>query len=136
MIGRRGPRVCLDTSGYSIFKRGHEGAVDVLQLAEQIVLPAVVLGELLAGFRIGSRDRVNRRELSAFLASPRVRVAPLGAETAERYAEIVAYLRGRGEPVPTNDVWIASCAMEWGLRLLTTDAHFERLPQVSLVTLE
>lgn len=128
--------MCLDTSGYSIFKRGHEGAVDVLQRTEEIVLPAVVVGELLAGFRVGSRDRVNRRELRAFLDSPRVRVAPLGAETAERYAEIVTYLRGRGAPIPTNDVWIASCAMEWGLRLLTTNAHFERLPQVSLVPLD
>jgi predicted nucleic acid-binding protein len=127
--------VCLDTSGYSIFKQGHEGALDILQRAEEIVLPAIVVGELLAGFRMGSRDRVNRRELRAFLDAPRVRVAPLGAETAERYAEIMAYLRGRGEPIPTNDVWIASCAMEWGLRLLTTDGHFERLPQVSLVRL-
>lgn len=129
-------RVCLDTSGYSAFKRGHEGAIDLLQRAGEIVLPAVVIGELLAGFRMGSRDRVNRRELDAFLESPRVRVAPLEAETAQRYAEIVAYLRERGAPIPTNDIWIASCAMEWGLRLLTTDAHFDGLPQVSVLPLE
>lgn len=129
-------RVCLDTSGYSAFKRGHEGAIDVLQQAERIVLPAVVVGELLAGFRMGSRGPVNRRELNAFLASPRVRVAPLAAETAQRYAEIVAYLREHGAPIPTNDIWIAASAMEWGLRLLTTDAHFDRLPQVSVLPTE
>lgn len=136
LIGTAGLRVCLDTSGYSAFKRGHDGALEVLRRADQIVLPAVVVGELLAGFRMGSRDRVNRRELDAFLASPRVRVAPLGAETAQRYAEIVSYLRERGAPIPTNDIWIAACAMEWGLRLLTTDAHFDRLPQVSVLPLE
>lgn len=129
-------RVCLDTSGYSAFKRGHEATSDMLQRAGEIVLPAVVVGELLAGFRMGSRDRANRRELDAFLASPRVRVAPLAAETAQRYAEIVAYLRGRGSPIPTNDIWIAACAMEWGLRLLTTDAHFDGLPQVSVLPIE
>lgn len=129
-------RICLDASAYSAFKRGHQQVVDLLQRAEEIVVPAVVLGELLAGFRIGSRDRVNRRELGAFLDSPRVRVAAIEADTAQRYAEIVSYLRDRGTPIPTNDVWIGACAMQWGLRLLTTDAHFARLPQVSLLPLD
>lgn len=136
MIDRLGARVCLDTSGYSAFKRGHEGAIDVVQRAEEIVLPAVVVGELLAGFRMGSRHQVNRQELDGFLASARVRIAPLGAETAQRYADIVSYLREQGTPIPTNDIWIAACAMEWGLRLLTADRHFHRLPQVSLLALD
>ena len=129
-------RICLDTSGYSAFKRGHDGALAVVQSATAIVLPAVVLGELLAGFRIGSRERSNRRELDAFMESPRVRVAPLDFETAQRYAEILPYLRERGTPIPTNDIWIAATAMEWGLRVLTTDPHFGWLPQVSVLPLE
>jgi predicted nucleic acid-binding protein len=129
-------RICLDTSGYSAFKRGHDGALAVVQRAAEIVLPGVVLGELLAGFRIGSRERSNRRELDAFMESPRVRVAPLDFETAQRYAEILPYLRERGTPIPTNDIWIAATAMEWGLRILTTDPHFGRLPQVSVLPLE
>jgi predicted nucleic acid-binding protein len=129
-------RICLDTSGYSAFKRGHDGALAVVQSAAEIVLPAVVLGELLAGFRIGSRERSNRRELDAFMESPRVRVAALDFETAQRYAEILPYLRERGTPIPTNDIWIAATAMEWGLRVLTTDAHFGWLPQVSVLPLE
>lgn len=129
-------RICLDTSGYSAFKRGQDGVLDLVQRAAEIVLPAVVLGELLAGFRIGSRERSNRQELNAFMESPRVRVAPLDFETAERYAEILLYLRDRGTPIPTNDIWIAATAMEWGLRVLTTDAHFGRLPHVSVLPLE
>ena len=129
-------RICLDTSAYSAFKRGHPEAIDALRRARGIVLPPIVLGELLAGFRIGSRDRANRRELEAFLSSPRVRVSPIDAETAQRYAEIFSYLRERGTPIPTNDIWIGACAMQWGLRLLTTDSHFERLPQVSVLPLD
>ena len=129
-------RICLDTSAYSAFKRGHPEAIDELRRAREIVLPPIVLGELLAGFRIGSRDRANRRELEAFLSSPRVRVSPIDAETAQRYAEIFSYLRERGTPIPTNDIWIGACAMQWGLRLLTTDSHFERLPQVSVLPLD
>ena len=129
-------RICLDTSGYSAFKRSRDGALDLVQRADEIVLPAIVLGELLAGFRFGSRERTNRHELDAFLQSPRVRVAPIDSGTAQRYADILPYLRERGTPIPTNDIWIAACAMQWGLRLLTTDSHFARLPQVSLLPLE
>ena len=129
-------RICLDSSAYSAFKRGHPEAMEVLRSAGEIVLPSIMLGELLAGFRGGSRDRANRRELEAFLLSPRVRVTPVDADTAQRYAEIFAYLRERGSPIPTNDIWIAACAMQWGLRLLTTDSHFDRLPQVSRMPLQ
>jgi tRNA(fMet)-specific endonuclease VapC len=129
-------RICLDTSAYSAFKRGHPEAIDALQSAGEIILPSIVLGELLAGFRIGSRDRANRRELETFLASPRVHVAPIDADTAQRYSEILSYLRDRGTPIPTNDIWIGASAMQWGLRLLTSDSHFGRLPQVSVIPLE
>jgi len=33
-------------------------------------------------------------------------------------------------PIPTNDIWIAASAMQHGLRLLTTDAHYQKIDQV------
>ena len=129
-------RLGLDTSAYSAFKRGHPEAIDAIQRAGEIVVPSIVLGELLAGFRIGSRERANGRELDAFLASRRVRVASIDPETAQRYAEILTYLRDQGTPIPTNYIWIGASAMQWGLRLLTSDSHFGRLPQVSVIPLE
>lgn len=129
-------RLCCDTSAYSAFKRGHSGALDFLQRAERIVVPAVVLGELLTGFRLGLRQRENREELDRFFESPRVKVASVDEETAHRYAEIVTFLRRAGTPIPTNDVWIAATAMQHGLRVLTADEHFAHLPQVSTELLE
>jgi tRNA(fMet)-specific endonuclease VapC len=70
------------------------------------------------------------REIRAFLASPRVEVTVLGAETAERYALIREHLRSAGRPVPTNDIWIAASAMELGLRVLTLDRHYLGIPQI------
>lgn len=125
-------RICLDTSAYSAFKRGHHGVVEALARAERIALPPIVLGELLGGFRAGLRESKNREELERFLASPRVDVVPLDVETAERYGEIFAHLRSAGTPIPTNDIWIAATAMQWGLRVHTTDPHFERVPQVTV----
>jgi tRNA(fMet)-specific endonuclease VapC len=51
-------------------------------------------------------------------------------ETAERYAIILNFLWQAGTPVPTNDIWIAASAMEYGLELLTTDEHYQKVPQV------
>ncbi len=111
--------------------RGHEGLVDLLQRSEEIVLNIIVLGELLAGFRRGERLRENLERLDRFRASPRVKTVALDEETADRYAEIVAHLRQAGTPIPTNDVWIAASAMQFGLRVVTTDSHFEKVPQVA-----
>jgi predicted nucleic acid-binding protein len=35
-----------------------------------------------------------------------------------------------GTPIPTNDFWIAASAMQYGLTVVTTDAHFLKIPQI------
>lgn len=129
-------RICLDTSGYSAFKRGHARAIELVRRSEEIVIPITVLGELFAGFRRGGRERRNLDEFDRFRESPRVRIAPLDEETASSYAEILTHLRERGTPIPTNDIWIAASAMQAGLRVVTTDQHFTRVPQVAVELLE
>ena len=124
-------RILLDTSGYSAFMRGHEGALDLVQRAELIAISPVVLGELLAGFRLGKRSRKNRELLDRFFASPRVVSVPVDEGTATRYSDIVEYLQRAGTPIPSNDLWIAASAMQHGLILVSTDHHFEKVPQVS-----
>jgi tRNA(fMet)-specific endonuclease VapC len=120
----------LDTSAYSAFMKGHAEVKLALQKAEDIVLNPVILGELRAGFRAGNRFRKNERELQIFSSSPRVRFVDITQETAERYAVIVLFLRKAGTPIPTNDIWIAASAMEHGLRVVTTDLHYQKVPQI------
>ncbi len=123
-------RAFLDTSAYSAFKRGHPGVLRRIGEVDEIALNAIVLGELHSGFRRGSLRRRNEEELESFLASPRVSVFRLDEETADRYATIVEALRKAGTPIPTNDIWIASTAMQYGLVLLTTDDHYKRVSQI------
>lgn len=123
-------RFLVDTSAYAAFKRGHPGVLSVFQQAEGLWMNPVVLGELGAGFRRGSRWDQNEEELRAFLSSPRVEVMDITQETADRYAVIFTALRAAGTPIPTNDIWIAASAMEHGLRLLTTDSHYRKVGQV------
>ena len=123
-------RLLLDTSGYSAFMRGHPEVVAALQEADEVCLNPVVLGELLAGFIRGKRRKKNESELKTFLQSPRVKILDVNSETAERYAVILNSLWKAGTPIPTNDIWIAASAMQHGLHLLTTDAHYQKVPQI------
>jgi predicted nucleic acid-binding protein len=123
-------RVLLDTSAYSAFMRGHPQIKRLLQHADEICLNPIVVGELLAGFLRGAQRKKNERELETFLSSPRVKLLEIERETAERYAVILNALWDTGTPIPTHDVWIAASAMQHGLRIVTTDAHYLRTHHV------
>ena len=125
-------RLLLDTSAYPALRRGREDVVALVRLAERLLLSTIVLGELLLGFRLGSRERRNRAELRELLDSPWVEVVPVTETTADRYSLVVARLRGKGTPIPTNDVWLAAQALETGADLLTFDRHFEAVEGIAL----
>ncbi len=123
-------RILLDTSAYSGFLRGNAKVRDILQVADAILLNPIVLGELKSGFLRGVKTRQNEALLEQFLGSPRVSVVPIEDETAVRYAAIRNSLWRSGTPVPTNDIWIGASAMQHGLTVVTTDRHFQHLPQI------
>ena len=119
--------ILLDTNAYTAFMLGEAAVVEVVAHAERICLNSIVLGELLGGFAAGSREAKNRAELARFLDSPRVEVVPVTAHTADHYALVYLGLRRKGQPIPTNDLWIAASALEHGAALLTHDAHFAQI---------
>lgn len=121
-------RILLDTSAYSAHARGNAEIKAVLQEVDEVYLTPVILGELLSGFAGGRHESRNRDELRRFRQSPRVIVIPIDDETAERYAVILHALRKAGTPIPTNDLWIAASAMQYGLKIVTLDAHFQQIP--------
>ncbi len=120
-------KVLLDTNAYTALLRGHAGVADRVRRADQVLLSTVVAGELLFGFRHGSRYEANRRELEEFLDSPYVSRLDVTWVTAERFGRITAALRRKGRPLPTNDIWIAAHALESGADLLSFDRHFEQV---------
>lgn len=122
--------ILLDTSAYSALRRGHSEIAQLMRQVDRIVVNPIVLGELLGGFRQGKHRHKNEDYLRTFMASPRTDVVPLDEGTAERYAVILDSLRGAGTPIPTNDLWIAASAMQHGLVLVTTDAHYRKVSQV------
>ncbi len=119
--------VLLDTNILADFFAGDPETVEAFQRARSLAINSVVLGELLGGFLLGSRASANRRLLSRFLSSPRVKVLALAAETTEHYADVYTQLRRKGRPIPSNDMWIAASAREHGLVLFTRDTHFREI---------
>jgi tRNA(fMet)-specific endonuclease VapC len=123
-------RVLLDTSAYSAFMRGHPQCKRAIQEAEEIVLTPIILGELITGFMRGKWKEKNNQELRTLLSSSRVSIVGLDEATADRYAVILNSLWKAGTPIPTNVIWIAASAMQHGLRVLTTDTHYQKISQV------
>ena len=118
-------KICLDTNAYSDLRRGDARIREVLERADEILVPAVVVGELKLGFLRGAKCSENERMLDDFLSMDGVAIQPVTFEIADRYAYVKAALWASGHPIPENDVWIAATALETGARLLSRDAHFD-----------
>lgn len=121
-------KLILDTSAYVGFKRGHAQLVAYLLQAEMICMSPIVLGELMFGFRNGSRRPQNMDALRLFLAHPAVQIVKMGEITSDRYSRIASQLKKQGTPIPSNDIWVAAQTMETGAELVTLDTHFAKIP--------
>ena len=129
-------RLVLDTSAYSHLRAGHARVLECAAGAAVIVMPVTVLGELEAGFELGSRGEENRRTLAEFLDEPFVGVLDITTETVRHYARIFAALRRAGTPISMNDVWIAAATMECRGHLLTFDRDYRRVNGLTCTLLD
>lgn len=120
-------RALLDTNAYSLLMCGQEQVAEIVRAAEELLFSAVAVGELLYGFRHGSRFEQNAADLRSVLNNPYSTFVEVTSVTADRYSRIAAALRAKGRPIPTNDVWIAAHAMETGADLVSADTHFEHV---------
>ena len=127
-------RVMLDSDAYSKLMRGDGRIGDIVRSAEEIVVPAVVVAELLYAFRQGQRTEQHVDQLRSFLDRPYVSFVPAGPVTADRYARIMDSLRTRGIQVPTNRVWVAAHAMETGADLVSADRCYGHIEQIAWVS--
>jgi tRNA(fMet)-specific endonuclease VapC len=96
-----------------------------LVTATEVFVPAIVLGELYYGAYKSSRITENIAKINEFAANNAVLVSDTA--TAQEYGQIKNTLRAKGRPIPENDIWIAAIAMQYKLRLVTRDSHFEEV---------
>lgn len=123
-------RVALDTNRLTDLFRGDQALAERLGHCDEVWIPLMVLAEIQAGFLGGTQRHRNQLLLRALLAKPTVEVLLPTRETAEHYARLIVQLKRAGTPIPNNDLWIASLALQHDLFLITRDPHFKRVPQL------
>jgi tRNA(fMet)-specific endonuclease VapC len=126
-------RLALDTNRYTDLCRGDVSVVETVELADEVWLPFVVLGELRAGFAMGSQGQRNEAVLRRFLLKAGVNVLYADDQTTHHYSALYRQLRQQGTPIPTNDMWIAALVLQHSLVLFARDTHFDALPQLMRV---
>ncbi len=123
-------RLALDTDRYTDVCRGELSVIETVELADEVWLPFIVVGELRAGFAVGTQGTRNEAALRRFLLKPGVAILYADDQTTHHYANVYRQLRKQGTPIPTNDMWIAALVLEHSLVLAARDAHFDTLPQL------
>lgn len=126
-------RIAVDTNRYVDLCRGLPGTVALLEEADAVILPFVVIGELRAGFANGRRQVENERVLRRILMKDGVEIVYADDQTTHHYAAVFRQLRTQGTPIPTNDMWIAALVLQHNLALHARDAHFDHVPQIARV---
>ena len=121
MSGKR----LLDTNIIIAFLGGDLQVQERLDAVSELLLPLVVLGELYYGAVHSGRPQQNAAEVERFARS--CVVLGIDVETAQLYGSIKAELRRKGRPIPENDLWIAACARQHDLVLVTRDRHFNQV---------
>lgn len=127
---RRQMNLALDTNRYTDLCRGDQAVLELVEHAEQVWLPLIVVGELRAGFAAGSQEARNEAVLRRFLFKPGVGILLPDEQTTHHYAAVYRQLRKQGTPIPTNDMWIAALVLQHSLVLCARDVHFDSLAQI------
>lgn len=127
----RAKGVLLDSSVVIAYLRGRLDLRQKVAPDEPLFLPLVALGELYKGALKSQRPVENLARISELMAVLAV-LNPDGG-TAMKYAQTAAELERRGELIPANDLWIAAMALECDMPLATRDAHFARVPGLTVL---
>ena len=123
--------VILDSNAIIALLDGNKAVARMLENVQQVLVPAIVCGEIDAGAQGDTkRERATREAFAAFLEMEQVAVLPVMRKTGEFYARVFSFLKSAGTPIPTNDIWLAAAVLETGGLLITTDRHLLALPLV------
>lgn len=126
-----GRKLLLDTNIIIGFFANNESVVAKISEAKAIYVPSIVIGELYFGAE-QSRLRLANLHRVEILAKSCI-VLACDVKTAKYYGKLKAQLKAKGTPIPENDIWIASLALQHKLLLVTRDRHFKNISGISIV---
>lgn len=118
----------LDTNAVSALLDGDPSIAEILGGEEQHHLPVIVVGECRYGL-VRSRERGRLGRLFDLFINESI-VLPIDVDTTVHYVSLREDLRRTGRPIPENDIWVAALATQYGLPIVSRDAHFDRVAGV------
>lgn len=121
----------LDTNIIIALFASEISVLNNLVQADQVFIPSIAVGELYFGAKKSARSEKNLEQIEKFIKN--VKVIGCDSDTARQYGDVKNKLRIKGRPLPENDVWIAALALQYGLSLVTRDAHFQQVENLQTV---
>ncbi len=127
---KAGNELLLDTSAVIESWRKNPEVVTTLTATSGLLLPVIVYGELLLGAEKSQHPERKFKEITTFLKA--VSLLDIDRSTAKHYSKLRTALERQGTPIPENDLWIASLAVQYGLYVYTVDKHFQLISGLKL----
>ena len=118
----------LDTNIVIGLFAGEETILRRLEKNPRVFLSSIGVGELYYGARKSHRTEENLTRINQFIAN--IVVLACDLDTAVEYSLLKSELQRRGRPIPENDIWMAAIARQYGLRLVSRDAHFAEVDRL------
>ncbi len=124
-------RHLLDTNVAIAILKADQTVLDHLANDDDFLISATVAGELFYGALNSANVDENVLRIRSLLAD--AVLLSCDETTARLYGEVKTRLRQKGRPIPDNDIWIAASALQHSLVLVTRDAHFDDVEELSIV---
>lgn len=121
-------RGLLDTSVFI----AHEGRdLDVSALPDEVAVSIVTYGELRAGVLAASDVVARSRRLTTLQAVSDLNPLPIDMSVADEWSRLRLALATLGRRMNVNDSWIAATALAHDVPVVTQDADFDVLAEIS-----
>ena len=124
-----GIKILLDTNIISSLMASDAALVAKIDAVNEVYLSVISLGELYFGAFNSSKVE---QYLSAIGTVARFYPSiNADEETGKIYGRLKAELKKRGRPLPENDIWIASIAIQHKCMLISRDQHFAEIGELT-----
>jgi len=124
--------ILLDSVAVSDLMGSVSGVREQLSVFDTIYISPIVIGETLFAYENSAR-RDQNRSLYAAISELWIKL-PVTARTADLFAQIRKSQQKKGLSIPLHDIWIAATALEYDLPLLTRDAHFNSVDDLTVIS--
>ena len=118
----------LDTS---VFIARESRRLAAESFPDEVAVSVVTHAELTAGVLAAPDVDVRARRLVTLMAVAEMNPVPIDLAVAQAWAQLRVHLANAGRRANVNDMWIAATAISLGVPVVTQDADFDVMAQLS-----